>query len=194
MKKCKVLPLPSNHCFSSPSVVQCPCWRSCVHCSSWGSVPKCTNPLTFMLAVTSDHFHHLYVNVNYQYAWRLWVQQPAAPRSARPSYWCTHPGMNLHEISLTFCQALRVYVGLKLGKKPWWWGQERHVACPCACVCVCHRFALILFFTTRLWLYVGFDDCLPVDYTHELTPGMQLTVDRNTLERSVWKEQNEMFL
>lgn len=136
MKKCKVLPLPSKHCFSSPSVVQCPCWRSCVHCSSWGSVPKCTNPLTFMLAVTSDHFHHPYVNVNYQCAWRLWVQQPATPRSARPSYWCTHPGMNLHEMSLKFCQALRVYVGLKLGKKPWWWGQERHVACPCACVCV----------------------------------------------------------
>lgn len=56
------------------------------------------------------------------------------------------------------------------------------------CVCalaVCHFFVLILVFTNRLWLYVGFNGCLLVDYTHELMVGMQLPVDRNALKYSV---------
>lgn len=65
------------------------------------------------------------------------------------------------------------------------------------CVCalaVCHCFVLILVFTNRLWLYVGFDGCLPADYTHEFMAGMQLPVDRNALECSIRKEQTKMFL
>lgn len=56
----------------------------------------------------------------------------------------------------------------------------------CVCVlAVCHCFVLILVFTNRLWLYVGFNGCLRVGYTHELMVGMQLPVDRNALECSI---------
>jgi len=63
-------------------------------------------------------------------------------------------------------------------------GEGRKGTCVSVLVCVSLLCADPLLHH-RLWLYVGFDDCLPVDNTHELMPEMQLAVDKKALERSV---------
>lgn len=171
-------------------MVQCPCWSSCVQCSSQDSVPKCSQSLTFMSAVPRSSIYVLML---------ITSAHGACGTAASYSEVCITKllgGESVREPSWNFIYTLfyisGAYVGLQVGKKPLQWGQERH-RCVCVLV-VCHCFALILFFTNRLWLYVGLGGCLPVDYTHELMAGMQLPADRNALECSVWKEQTEMFL
>lgn len=169
-------------------MVQCPCWSSCVQCSSQDLVPKCPETLTFMSAMSRSSIYML----NYQCPWCFWYSSHLLQDLHQQAV----GGKSVLEPSWNFTDTLSytsgVYVGLQVGKKPLQWRQERHM---CVYVlAVCHFFVLILVFTNRLWLYVGFNGCLLVDYTHELMVGMQLPVDRNALKYSVWKEQTEMFL
>lgn len=164
-------------------MVQCPCWSSCVQCSSQDSVPKCPETLTFMSAMPRSSIYML----NYQCPWCIWYSSQLFQDRHHQAAGEICAWIFMHRGFYTS----GAYVGLQVNKKPLQWEQERHM---CVCPCCVSLLVLILIFTDRLWLYVGFNGCLRVDYTHELMVGMQLPVDRNALERSIWKEQTEIFL
>lgn len=118
-----------------------------------------------MSAVTSDQFLQSYV-----------ISAPSAGgTNSQPLQDLHHQAVGAHVVTFRcdFIASIKGLCGAKSEQKA---SRVRAgKARACLRVCVCHHFAPTLFLTATLRLYVGFDACLPADYTHELTAGMLLT-------------------
>lgn len=124
-------------------MVQCPCWSSCVQCSSQDPVPKCSGALTFMSAMPRSSIYTLMLITSAHSACGTCWQE-SAPRSAPPSCWgaavggeiCAWTSMKFHWY---FILHIRGLCGASSGQKAFAVrAGEVHVClCPCGVSLLC---------------------------------------------------------